>query len=139
MDYSMKDVCDQLGMQYETLRFYCNEGLVPNVKRDRNNYRVFDERNVAWLKSLLCLKKCGMGIKDMKHYMNLCMEGVSSIPERKKLLAGRKEYLLEQIAELSESIDYINNKQEYFDRILAGEIEYTSNLIDTNQPVAQNK
>ena len=80
MYYTMKDVCAQLGMQYETLRFYCIEGLVPNVKRDHNNYRVFDERNVAWLKSLQCLKKCGMSLNGMKHYMNLCLEGPSSIP-----------------------------------------------------------
>jgi DNA-binding transcriptional MerR regulator len=44
---AMKEVCEQAGISYETLRFYCNEGLVPNVKRDKNNYRVFDERNVA--------------------------------------------------------------------------------------------
>ena len=135
MYYSMKDVCDQLGLQYETLRFYCNEGLVPNVKRDERNYRMFDERNVKWLKSVQCLKKCGMRMKDIKRYMYLCMEGISSIPERKKTLAVQKEYLLEQIAGINESIDFIDNKQDYFDGILAGKIEYTSNLIDLEHPV----
>ncbi|MDL2234102.1 MerR family transcriptional regulator [Ruminococcaceae bacterium OttesenSCG-928-L11] len=134
--YTMKEVCDQLGMQYETLRFYCNEGLVPNVKRDKNNYRIFDERNVKWLKSLQCLKKCGMSMKGMKHYMHLCMEGMSSIPERKEILALQKEYLLERIAEIEESISFIDNKQKLFDGILAGEIEYTSNLTDVEQPIA---
>ena len=33
----MKDVCKQVEMPYETLKFYCNEGLVPNVKRDKTN------------------------------------------------------------------------------------------------------
>lgn len=137
MYYTMKDVCDQLGLQYETLRFYCNEGLVPNVKRDKKNYRLFDERNIKWLKSLQCLKKCGMSMKGMKHYMHLCMEGISSIPERKEILALQKEYLLERIAEIEESIDFIDNKQVFFDSILAGEIEYTSNLIDVYQPISQ--
>ena len=45
----MKDVCRQTGLSYETLRFYCDQGLVPNIKRDKNNYRVFDDRNVAWI------------------------------------------------------------------------------------------
>lgn len=31
--YSMKEVCNATGMKYETLKYYCNEGLVPNVKR----------------------------------------------------------------------------------------------------------
>ena len=62
---TMKEACEQVGIIYETLRFYCNEGLVPNVKRDKNNYRDFDERNINWLNGLQCLKKCGMSIKDM--------------------------------------------------------------------------
>lgn len=126
---TMKEACEQVGITYETLRFYCNEGLVPNVKRDKNNYRDFDERNIQWLKSLQCLKKCGMGIQDMKRYMNLCLEGAASIPERKKLLAARKDSLLKQIDEIRESIDFIDNKQVYFDGILSGTIEYSSNLI----------
>ena len=76
----MKDVCRQTGLSYETLRFYCDQGLVPNIKRDKNNYRVFDDRNVAWIQSLLCLRKCGMGIEEMKAYLTLCLEGEASIP-----------------------------------------------------------
>ena len=37
--YTMKQACEACGMSYETLKFYCNEGLVPNVKRSANNYR----------------------------------------------------------------------------------------------------
>jgi len=128
--YTMKEACDLVGITYETLRFYCCEGLVPNVKRNKNNYRTFDEKNIHWLKGLQCLKKCGMGIKDMKGYMNLCSEGVSTIPERKRLLAIQKEYLLNKIEEINQSIDFIDGKQAYFDSVLAGEVEYSSNLIE---------
>lgn len=130
---TMKEACEQVGITYETLRFYCNEGLVPNVKRDKNNYRNFDERNINWLKSLQCLKKCGMGVQDMKRYMELCLEGVSSIPERKELLAARKKLLLKQIDEIHESIDYIDRKQAFFDDVLSGTIKYTSNLIPADK------
>ena len=44
--YSMKEACTLTNMTYENLKFYCNEGLVPNVKRDRRNYRVFDEHDI---------------------------------------------------------------------------------------------
>ena len=131
--YTMKEVCDQVGISYETLRFYCNEGLVPHVKRDKNNYRVFDEKNINWLKSLQCLKKCGMGIKEMKQYMNLCQEGASTIPERKRLLAIQEAFLLSRISEINESIDFIQKKQEYFDGALAGKIKHASNLIQTDE------
>ncbi|MDE7124238.1 MAG: MerR family transcriptional regulator, partial [Eubacterium sp.] len=73
--FTMNEVCKQVDMPYETLKFYCNKGLVPNVKRDKNNYRIFDENDVAWIKSLICLKNCGMSIQEMKEYLDLCLEG----------------------------------------------------------------
>ena len=48
--YSMKETCEMVGMSYQTLKFYCNKGLIPNVKRDKNNYRIFDDNNIGWIK-----------------------------------------------------------------------------------------
>lgn len=98
-----------------------------------HNYRLFDERNVSWLKSLQCLKKCDMSIKDMKKYMNLCLDGASSIPDRKHMLAVQRELLLSKVCEINESIAYIDNKQKFFDDVLTGEIKYTSNLIEVDK------
>lgn len=128
--YTTKEACEQVGISYETLKFYCKEGLVPNVKRDKNNYRIFDEKNIAWLKGLQCLRKCGMSIKDMKLYMNYCIEGSSTIPQRKEMLDKLKESLLKKMKELNECIDFIDNKQSFYDDVLTGKIEYISNLID---------
>ena len=127
--YSMKEVCKQTDMTYETLKYYCNEGLVPNVKRDKNNYRVFDDQDIAWIKSLSCLKQCGMGITEMKQYVKLCLKGESSIPERKIILAKKKQQLLEKLQKIHASIDYINTKQQFYDHVLDGKLEYVSNLL----------
>ncbi|MFJ7978055.1 MerR family transcriptional regulator [Peribacillus sp. NPDC096379] len=131
--YSMKEVCKQVGMTYETLKFYCNEGLIPNVKRDKRNYRVFDDKDVAWVKSLSCLKKCGMSIKEMKEYLNLCLIGESSISKRKSILEFKKKALLEKLQEIEESIDYIDMKQQFYDDVLSNKIQYESNLISKNE------
>lgn len=128
--YTMKAVCRETGMTYEALKFYCSEGLVPNVKRDANNHRVFDDRDVAWIKSLTCLKNCGMSIQEMKVYIGLCLQGEASIPERKTILARKRDELLTRISELQASIDYIDWKQGFYDEVLSGKTEYYSNLID---------
>lgn len=133
--YSMKKVCELTGMKYETLKYYCNEGLIPNVKRSESNYRVFDDRDVEWIKSLSCLKRCGMGISEMKEYVGLCLEGESSIPARKNILDKKKELLEEKLREVHECIDYIDTKQKFYDDVLAGKIKYTSNLIKVDDEV----
>ena len=127
--YSMKEACTLTNMTYENLKFYCNEGLVPNVKRDRRNYRVFDEHDIKWIQSLNCLKSCGMSIAEMKQYLTLCMEGEGTIPERKMILAEKKETLLQSITELQKAVAYIDWKQGFYDDVLSGKTAYYSNLV----------
>lgn len=127
--YSMKEACTLTNMTYENLKFYCNEGLVPNVKRNRRNYRVFDEHDIKWIQSLNCLKSCGMSIAEMKQYLALCMEGEGTIPERKVILAEKKETLLQSITELQKAVAYIDWKQRFYDDVLSGKTAYYSNLV----------
>lgn len=127
--FTMKQVCEETNLSYQTLKYYCNEGLIPNVKRNGNNHRVFDDRNVKWIKDLTCLKKCGMSIQEMKEYLNLCLQGESTIPQRKEMLMKKRESLLESIKELTDSVDYIDWKQNFYDEVLSGKREYISNLI----------
>ena len=127
--YTMMQVCKEANMTYQTLKYYCNEGLVPNVKRDRNNRRVFDERDLKWIKDLVCLKKCGMSIQEMKEYLDLCLQGESTIPQRKRLLEKKQQALRDQIRELENSVSYIDWKQNFYDEVLSGKRPYISNLI----------
>ncbi len=127
--YSMKEACELTGMTYENLKYYCKEGLVPNVKRDSRNYRVFDDHDIKWIQSLSCLKGCGMTIAEMKEYLALCLEGERTIPERKKILQIKKDELLQTIDNLNKSVDYIDWKQNFYDDVLTGKTKYYSNLI----------
>lgn len=125
----MKEVCQEAGLTYETLKFYCNQGLVPNVKRDKNNHRIFDDRDLAWIKGLICLKKCEMSIAEMQEYLSMCLEGPTSIPRRKTMLTAKQEQLREKIKTLQEASAYIDWKHSFYDDVLSGKAPYISNLI----------
>ena len=129
MMYTMMQVCKETDMTYQALKFYCNEGLIPNVKRDKNNRRVFDERDVKWIKDLVCLKKCGMSIQEMKDYLALCPQGQSTIPQRQKMLDKKREALLTSMEELKGCVNYIDWKQNFYNDVLSGKRPYVSNLI----------
>lgn len=131
--YTMMQVCRELDMTYQTLKFYCNEGLIPNVKRDKNNRRIFDEKDVKWIKDLACLKKCGLSIQEMKEYLELCLQGQSTIMRRKEMLKQKQEALRISIKELEDSVAYIDWKQNFYDEVLSGKRSYTSNLIRSEE------
>lgn len=129
--YSMKETCEATGLTYDTLKFYCNEGLIPYVKRNKSNYRVFDDNDIAWIKSLSCLKNCGMSILEMKEYLDLCLQGEQTIPARKVILDVKLHELEQKKQEIQDSIDYIHWKHQFYDDILSGKTKYHSSLIPT--------
>ncbi|MFS1663071.1 MerR family transcriptional regulator [Streptococcus sp. zg-JUN1979] len=126
--YSMKEASQLTGLSYDTIKFYCNKGLVPNVKRDSRNYRVFDQATIEWLKSLSCLKQCHFSIKEMSDYLNLCLKGETSLKERQAMLEDKKNHLLKEAQNLKEALAYIDQKQGYYQDVLDHKVAYHSNL-----------
>ncbi|MGN0739784.1 MAG: MerR family transcriptional regulator [Treponema sp.] len=127
--YSMSETCEKTGLSYETLKFYCNKGLVPNVKRSESNYRLFDDNDIGWIQSLKCLKRCGMGVEEMLRYKDLCLEGRKTIPRRREILAEKLKILLAEKEKIQASIDFINWKCTLYNDIESGKVPYTSYLL----------
>ena len=65
----------------------------------------------------------------MKEYLALCLQGESTIPQRKEMLAQKQKALIEHIQELQDSVAYIDWKQNFYDEVLSGKRPYESNLI----------
>ncbi len=121
--YSMEETREATGLTYDALKFYCNEELIPNVKRNKNNYQIFDDNDIS------CLKNCDMSIDEMKEYLNLCLKGESTIPERMTILDAKLLELEQKIEKIQNSIDYIHWKQNFYDDVLSGKTKYFSYLI----------
>ena len=131
--YTMKEACAKTGLRYETLKFYCNQGLVPNVKRDSQNRRIYNDRDIAWINSLNCLKNCSMGIAEMKEYIALCLQGEGTIPERKLILEAKRKALEAERKRIEDAMAYIDWKQGFYDDVLSGKTTYFSNLIASDE------
>ena len=133
----MKETCKKTGLSYDTLKYYCNEGLIPHVKRDKNNYRVFDENDIAWINSLSCLKNCDMTINEMKEYLQLCLKGEETSPERQRILEKKLKKLEHKVQKINESIDFIHWKQNFYEDVLNGKVKYFSNLIQKDDDLSK--
>ena len=69
----------------------------------------------------------------MKEYLELCLQGPATIPERKEMLEKKQNDLKVTIQELKDSVDYIDWKQQFYDDVLSGKRPYVSNLIRTEE------
>jgi DNA-binding transcriptional MerR regulator len=41
--YTVKEVAQKTNLTVHTIRFYTDKGLIPNVQRNKNNARLFEE------------------------------------------------------------------------------------------------
>ncbi|WP_068504318.1 MerR family transcriptional regulator [Paenibacillus kribbensis] len=112
--YSVKDVAKRLNITEHTIRFYTDKGLVPNLKRDKNNNRVFTDESINWLIGAKNLKKCGMSVEEIKTYVELCLEGESRIHERYEIIRKQKEAALAQLEEAKLRAEFIIEKEKHY-------------------------
>ena len=70
MDYTIKDVCKKLNLTVHTVRHYCDSGLVPNLRHDKNGNRIFDEESINWLQGAKFLRASGLSDK-IAHFQNV--------------------------------------------------------------------
>lgn len=116
--FTVKDVSNLLGLTEHTIRYYTDKGLVPNVIRDKNNIRLFDEVSINWLKGIMHLKGTGMSIESIKEYVDLCLKGESTIQERYQIILDQKEIAERQLKEAKERVEYLQNKAAHYLKIV---------------------
>ena len=118
MMYSIGEVSEIVGITKHTIRYYTDLGLVPNLKRDKNNIRVFDEDSLNWLIGVTRLKNCGMSIKDIKKYNELCLLGDSTIEQRYEIILKQKEMADINLKKTKEVSEYLSNKINHYSKIV---------------------
>lgn len=112
--YTVKDLSKILDLSEHTVRFYTDKGLVPNVQRDKNNTRLFDDESINWLTGVKYLKQCGMSVEDIKSYVDLCLEGDSTIQERYAIILQQKDAALAQLEEAKIRANYMIEKSVHY-------------------------
>ena len=98
--------------------YYDNEGLLPFVQRKPNGQRIFTHRDLIFLNTIECLKSTGMPLKEIKQYIEWCIEGMPTVPQRYELFLERKAIVEEQIAQMQKILATINYKCDFYKKAI---------------------
>ncbi|WP_419392859.1 MerR family transcriptional regulator [Cytobacillus praedii] len=111
--YSIKEASEKTGLTGDAIRYYEKIDLLPYAKRKQNGHRIYDEEDIEIMKLIICLKKTGMSLNEMKNILQLPIkEKLSSVPELKRTLLNYKEKVISQIHDLQRIVDFIDAKLE---------------------------
>ncbi|MDE6604158.1 MAG: MerR family transcriptional regulator [Lachnospiraceae bacterium] len=128
MTYTVKEFAEMFHATEHTVRYYTDIGLLP-CQRDGGNHRLFDESAVNWMRGITYLKSCGMPIKEIKRYFDLCQmeESEENLLARYKIIARQREAAHQKAAEAKATADYMDHKCRHYEEILAGRIPDDTN------------
>jgi DNA-binding transcriptional MerR regulator len=80
------DVARLSGLSIDTLRYYDRAGLLGAVHRDGGGRRLFDRDTLGLLDVVLRLRRTGMPVDDVRHFVDLVRSGDTERAGRLKLL-----------------------------------------------------
>ncbi len=135
MLYTVGEIAKKMNVAASTLRYYDKEGLLPFVERSESGIRMFKDSDMEWLSIIECLKKTGMPIKEIKKFIDWCMEGDATIDQRLELIDRQRSEVLLQLEQLKETLAVLNYKHWYYRTAKeAGTCDINKNMTDEDIP-----
>lgn len=129
--YTIKEVAEKMDVSEHTLRFWAKSGFFPFLKRNENNIRMFSDNDLGWVKIVKCLRAVGTENKAIKRYIDLCIIGDSTIPERYGIIQATKIKAQKQMEELQQQLNLLEYKEKFYQNLIK------NNLKDACNPMNQ--
>lgn len=117
--YTIKEVSEKTGLSIHTLRYYDKEGLLPFVKRSESGIRLFKDSDLEWLSTICVLKDTGMPLKKIREYIDLFLQGTSTLETRRQIFIDHRVKLLKKIEELEKNLELVEHRIQFYDEACA--------------------
>ncbi len=115
--YTIGQVSERFHIPISTLRYYDKEGLFPEIQRT-SGIRRFGEKEIDALRVIECLKKSGLEIKDIKQFMEWCIQGNETYPQRLNLFLRQRRQVEAELAHMNRVLDMLKFKCWYYEEAL---------------------
>ncbi len=126
--YTIGQVAEMFDLPISTLRYYDKQGLFPRLERE-SGIRKFGNNEIEALRVIECLKKSGLEIKDIKLFMDWCVEGASTYANRLELIQKQKERAEAEIRQMHKTLDMLTYKRWYYSQALKDGNEDTAKAL----------
>ncbi|MGQ2286944.1 MerR family transcriptional regulator [Leuconostoc suionicum] len=116
--YTINDVAQIFSVSPYTLRFYAKKELFPNIVRDKQNTRLFSDKDLEYVEMVLALRHAGMSLPSIKNYIDLCALGDQSIIERLNIIQDELNNAEDKVQESIKQRDILKDKLSYYQKAI---------------------
>ena len=115
---TIAEVSKEYDITADTLRYYERIGLIPPVTRSPSGNRDYGQEDLNWVMFIKCMRKAGLSIEALIEYVSLFRQGESTVAARKALLIEERASLAARIADMQETMSYLDNKIDHYDKTM---------------------
>lgn len=112
---NIKEVSERLEIPKETLRYWENSGLIPEVPRNSSGYRDYTEHEIKWALFIKAMRNAGMSVDSLIEFVNLYRDRKDSRGAQKSLIKEQYDTLVKKRDELNKTINYLAYKLDNFE------------------------
>lgn len=116
--YTINDVAQIFSVSPYTLRFYAKKELFPNIVRDKQNTRLFSDKDLEYVEMVLALRHSGMSLSSIKNYIDLCALGDQSVTERLHIIQNELNNAEEKVQESIRQRNILKTKLSYYEKAI---------------------
>lgn len=116
--YSVTEAARISGLSAHTLRYYDDLGLFPFLHRSQGEKRLFSDADMQWIQLIECLRNTGMPIAEVKHYVELCLQGRETTQERLDIVKKQEAIMKQQLQEMRKRLKLLQFKKNYYEQQL---------------------
>lgn len=102
-------VARQFQLTTSTLRYYEQQGLLGPIHRN-HGIRDYQPADLERLDFIICVKRCGMTLQQIRHFITIYQRGDDTIPERLTILQDQLRASQIRQTQLTESIAHLQEK-----------------------------
>ncbi|WP_225418533.1 MerR family transcriptional regulator [Loigolactobacillus iwatensis] len=99
----------------DTIRYYEKIGIIAPIKRDKNGFRQFSERDLRRIKFMRHMRTAGLNISALLEYATLIQQGDQTRAARIALLTEQRDLLQQKVAVTQSAIEQLDYKIAHYD------------------------
>ena len=107
---TIKEVSEKYDISADTLRYYERIGMIPEVTRNANGIRNYQESDLGWVELAICMRSAGLPVEALIEYVKLFQIGDSTFEARRQLLKEQYDILEEQKQQIEATMERLKYK-----------------------------
>lgn len=119
--FKISEASKKVNLPVATIRYYAELNMIPSLKRNIENQRVFDDESITWLEGIKFFRELGMPIAEIKEYIELSQKnGKGALIKRHKLLIKQEQKAQDNVTQAQNNLDELKRRITLEDEIIKG-------------------